>query len=102
MLGLKIRKWLPSACRAEQLLIAGSKEEQPEVIHRAEGRIRRCSRNVSEFRGDLGRDEIQNYPVRCPPWTAKVTAALKNVHRKSLMFERFSYSCVNIFAEFSD
>ncbi len=47
----------------------------------------------------LRRDEINNYPICRLPRAAKVTVALKNVHRKPLMPQRFSNSSVDMLTE---
>jgi hypothetical protein len=77
-------------------------EEQPKVTYGAKNGMRRRYRNTSEAQGKSGRDEINNYPIRRLPWAAKVTFALKNVHRKSLMLQRFSCLRVDMLAEFGN
>ena len=52
--------------------------------------------DTSEVHGKSGRDEINNYPICRLPWAAKATVALKDVHRKPLMLQRFTYSRVNM------
>ncbi len=84
------------------MLITESKEEQAKVIYRAESGVCRCCWDTSEAQGKSGRDEINNYPICHLPWAAKVTFALESVHRKPLMSQRLSYSCVNMFAETGD
>jgi hypothetical protein len=69
------------------------------MTYRAKSGIRRGCRNTGEVQGKSVGDEINNYPICRLPSTARVTVALKKVHRKPLMFQRFSYSCVNVFAE---
>jgi hypothetical protein len=84
------------------MLIAESKEEKPKVTYGAKSGICRYCLSTSEAQGKSGRDEINNYPICRLPRAAKVTVALKNVHRKTLMSQRFTYSCVNLFAETGD
>ena len=43
-----------------------------------------------------GREEINAHPIGWLPWAAEVGFALKGVHRKPLMLQRFPYSHVNM------
>src|SRR3954470_8647685 len=92
---------MPRAQHAEEEVVTGAREDQPEAANEAGIGHRRRRRDTTEVQSERSREEIDGYPSG---WLrlAALDFALEGLHGKSLMLHRFSYPRVNMLTKAGD
>ncbi|BBY10359.1 hypothetical protein MMARJ_10990 [Mycobacterium marseillense] len=93
---------MPGADRAQELLVAESEKEQPEVTYRPEAGVGRGGRDVVEAEREAGGDEVDDHPVGRLSRAVEIAFAVQRARRELLMPQRLSRPLVDVSAKVAE